>query len=1409
MLLAAGFALLVGVLIWRDYQRNHANIEQQTQLQADLVLQFNLAIRQYISQHVRPLAHRTGDPGRFDPLTMSSSFVSRTVFEDVREHFPGLVLKFSSTNPHNPVNIASEDEARVIRFFEDHPEAEHWKGQLQIDGEEYYGHFTPRRADVGCLKCHGDPADAPPDLIAQYGDQAGFGYVEGDIIGLDSVAIPLSHSRAALWQQVAWDVLLGVLFFSLLFVIISLAFRQWIGRRLARVASHFRNIAREDPGRMVEPLEDHRPDEIGVLVRSFNALADRLSEFHQHMEEKVHERTRELEDANEELTQVMAHRERASEEAAANANLLRVLIDAMPNPVFYKDQSMRYIGCNTAFSESIGIPREEIIGKSVHELFPPEVADTYHQMDKELFDSGGRQVYESEIFTSSGEKRNVVFHKAVFESPGECGSGIVGVILDITERKQAEQAMRESQRMLQRVLESAPLRIFWKNRDCVYLGCNRHFAEDCGLEEPAQLVGRRDSDLPWADRAERYLADDELVMSEDRPMRAIVEPVCDAAGREKWVETHKVPLHNERGAVVGVLGIYQDITERKVMEQKLQESEQRYRVLFEQAGDAILLLRNGRFVECNTSAEEMYGLSSEQLLQRDPWDVSPPAQPDGTRSQDRAIQYITDALRDKPQMFEWVHRRADGTDFDAEVRLTAIEIGNEQYVQALVRDISTRKEVERNLAEMRRRLQATIDGIADPTLVVDRERQVILGNEALRQFASSETLCRIGATCGKALGCADGGCDISPGSCPVSSVLLSGESARIQRQLTRADGEVRVFDVMASPVQDDRGEVEWAVLSCRDITEHVRAEEALRESEERYALAAEGANDGLWDYDVGGDSVYYSPRWIQMLQLDEQRMGDRLDSWMALVHPSDLMQFQADLACMVEGHVQKLHSEHRLLTGSGEYRWVLCRGRAVNDQQGRTIRIAGSLTDIHKQKQMQEQLEYNAGHDQLTDLANRALFCDHLQRVIQRARRDCSYEYAVLFLDFDRFKLINDSLGHQAGDEFLKEVSRRLRRALRGSDVIGRHCRRQDLARLGGDEFTVLLDGVAGPGGAIAVAQRIQSELAAAYQVGHHEVSSTVSIGIAIGDERYDHPEQLLRDADTAMYAAKNRGKACYVIFDQSMHEEVSRSLAMEAQLRAGIERDELELHYQPIVSLSEGQVAGFEALVRWRRPEGLVPPDQFIPLAEETGLIIPMGNWVLEHACRQLAEWQRRYPGHVQFVTVNVSKKQLMGADLVDSVRSLLEEHELKPSMLHLEVTESAITGVDESINQRMMQLKEIGCELLMDDFGTGQSSLSRLHEFPLSGVKIDKSFVARICSNRQFAAIVNTIVMLMRNLNLKVVAEGVETEEQLAQLITLECDYGQGWLLARPAPADQIEQFIGKPISLRPHETHGADAA
>ncbi|MEM7465612.1 MAG: EAL domain-containing protein [Pseudomonadota bacterium] len=573
--------------------------------------------------------------------------------------------------------------------------------------------------------------------------------------------------------------------------------------------------------------------------------------------------------------------------------------------------------------------------------------------------------------------------------------------------------------------------------------------------------------------------------------------------------------------------------------------------------------------------------------------------------------------------------------------------------------------------------------------------------------------------------------------------------------------------------------------AIRYAIERARGELALRESEQRYSLAVAGANDGIWDWDLQANTVYFSPRWKAILGYKDNELANRVDEWFDRIDPRDKPIFDEALNQHLREQTPYFECESRIVGRADEQRWVLCRGLAVRDSAGEAIRIAGSMTDITRRKQTEARLLHEAMHDGLTGLPNRNLFLDRLDLALRRYHRDPNRLFAVLFFDLDRFKMVNDSLGHSVGDELLAQVAGRLNSCLRPGDT---------LARLGGDEFAIVLNDIDAPTDAIYVVERLQEAMAKEVEIQTHSVYTSASIGIAISSDSYRSSDEIIRDADIAMYRAKNSGHASYAVFDTSMHDQAMFQHRTEVDLRRALERGEFDVYYQPIIDIATTRIQGFEALLRWEHPtRGLIQPDEFISIIEETTLVGPIGWWVIEKAAKQLANWQQLFPTDPPLaMSVNVSGKLFFTDDMAKRLAALLEDLNITPSSFRLEITERVVMDHGDLVLSTLSDLQDIGVELHIDDFGTGYSSLSYLQRFSYDSLKIDRSFVSTMTEKVDSSAIVEAIIKLGSTLGMKVVAEGVETDAQMKRLRAMNCPEAQGYLFSRPLHHDAVNEFL-----------------
>ncbi len=952
-----------------------------------------------------------------------------------------------------------------------------------------------------------------------------------------------------------------------------------------------------------------------------------------------------------------------------------------------------------------------------------------------------------------------------------------GIILDITERKRAESELErreELYRTLARNIPGTAVLIFdhdlrYSLADGTQLkehNWSREMFEGKTLFEvfPPEISDE------WAELYRRALEGEVISL--------------EKSSDEGYFQIYVVPVKNENDEVYAGMVVWQDIAERKLAEMSIKESEERFRNLFENANDLIYVhdLR-GNYLSVNQTAERVIGYTRDEALKMNMRAIIAPSH------YRRAAKMMKEKIEgEKQTVYEIDCVTKDGTQITLEVNSSLImQNGEPVAVQGIARDVTERKRAEQSLKESEESYRELFENANDLIYTHDLKGNFTSLNRAgeiITGFSREEALKMNIAEV------------IAPEFLEVAREntmrKVDGEApSTYELEIIAKDGHRVSLELSTRLVCQDETPIGVQGIA-RDITERKRADKSLHNTVSLFISTFESTADGIVVIDPNEQKIItFNRKFVDMFNvppkiLDQNNtikliefISDQIknrDEFLKNLDRlySDPLATTTEILEFTDGRIYERYSQPQFMEGKPVGR-VCC------------------FRDITMRRHAEEKLLYYALHDPLTNLPNRAQFMNHLQQAVDRSDGNTHARFAVLFLDLDRFKVINDSLGHVIGDRLLVAISERLSSCVRPGDVV---------ARLGGDEFTILLNRTGGIDDVARVAERLQKRLSEPFKLNNYEVFTSASVGIVVSDEVSRQPDDFLRDADAAMYRAKEAGKARYEIFDREMHVRNMNLLQVETDLRHAVERGEFEVFYQPIVSLQTGDINECEALIRWRHPKhGLIAPNEFISVAEETGLIIPIGKWILAEACRQTAEWQKRIPRlRSMSISVNLSAKQLMHPALMSQVSEILLQTGLDPHCLKLEVTESTVMENSDIALGVLSELRKLGISLSTDDFGTGYSSLSYLHRFPFERLKIDRSFINKMDQDEKSEAIVRTILMLGQSLNIETVAEGIENEKQLELLRSLGCPAGQGFLFSRPLEARDAARFLedGLPLAM-----------
>lgn len=1066
---------------------------------------------------------------------------------------------------------------------------------------------------------------------------------------------------------------------------------------------------------------------------------------------------------------------RAQQQLELREKLYRTLARTIPKTaVLLFDHDFRYSLADGEQLENHNWSPEMFEGKTLSDIFPPEIIDEWSKHY--------RRALDGEDVSFENENEDGAFLINVRPVRDDAGNIFAGMVMwqDITDSRKATTALRESEERYRRLFENANDIIYVHDLNGNYISINEAGSRIFGYtrEEALKLNMSQIAAPEHLARMKRKLA---KKLAGDTSQTVYEVDCIRKDGKRVTLEVNSSVIHKD-GKPIAVQGVARDITEREIADAALRKSEANLAAAqrITHLGSWELIINNVNDASENTLhwSDEVY-----RIFGFEPRNIEVTT----------ALVYDSVHPDDVAHVSESFTRAVlDRTLLDIEARVIT-PLGIERLVRAqaetvydddgvpkamvgTIQDITDSRNAEEKLRRSEAQFRDLFENANDLIYTHDLEGNITSLNRAgeiITGYSRSEA---------NKVNIAD---VVAPEFLDLARSMtarkVDGDApTSYEVEIITKDGQRVMLDLSTRLIVSNGVPVGVQGLG-RDITEKRKAEAALRDTLSLFETTFESTADGIVVMSLDKQIVTCNKKFVEMWQVPpdiiERKDGPALVRHVAnsLVNTEEFLQRISETYKTPETALSEVLElkDGRILERYSQPQYL----------DGKAIGRVASFRDITERSRAEERLRHYALHDTLTDLPNRVQFMQRLDEAVKRTAGNSYAKFAVLFLDLDRFKVVNDSLGHAIGDKLLIEVSEKLKSCVRPGDVV---------ARLGGDEFTILLNRSGDAAEVARVAERLQSRISEPVKIDNYEVFTTASIGIVVAGGVERSAEDFLRDADAAMYRAKEAGKARYEVFDREMHVRNMNLLQVETDLRHAVERQEFEVLYQPIVDLMTGSVNEFEALIRWRHPvHGLVGPNEFVHVAEETGLIIPIGQWILEESCRQIAKWQTTF-GDEFSISVNLSAKQLMHPTLTSQVENALLHHGLKPRQLKLEVTESTVMEHSDRALSILSELDALGVALSTDDFGTGYSSLSYLQKFPFERLKIDRSFIAKMDDDEKSSLIVKTILMLGENLNLQVVAEGIETAQQLRKLRELGCVLGQGYLFARPLEASLAEDFL-----------------
>lgn len=1074
----------------------------------------------------------------------------------------------------------------------------------------------------------------------------------------------------------------------------------------------------------------------------------------------------------------MADRSRSGTETKED-NCLSIL-ENINDGYFEADLSGRFTLVNDSLCAIIGYSRDELIGMENRLYTDAENSRKAFTAFNDIYKTGKPgSIFDYEIITKHGSKKQIEISASLTKDASVKPVGFCGILRDITDRKKLEETLSQSEQRYRTIIEQMADGYFETDLNGKFTFVNDAECRNTGYSRD-ELIGNDVRFFGDEDTFKRLYRLFVEVYNTNKPVTAYDVELTRKDGARVIHEISTSLIKNNSGETVGFRGISRNITERRQSEEALRQSEEKYRTIIESINDAYYETDlTGRITFMNDMLCKHLGYPRKELTGSN----SRFFQDD--HNYKKTVQFYAEVYKTgNPGLLEMECIRKDGTKGNYGLSLSVIRDKNDKKTgfRGISRDITDRKQMEKQLRQSEERYRTILDEMNDGYFEVDLAGNYTFINEPnarLLKYSPGEL---IGKNSFNYMVKEDAPIVYNA----FNNIYKTGKPERnIVYRAVHKDGNIGIAVLAGFPLKNEKGEIVGFRGIARDITERRQLEEQLRQSEEKYRTIIEQMEDGYFETDLKGNFTFVN-------EAECRNLGYTHDELIGMTRhqytDEKNAQILFDLLLNIynTGNPVKAH-EVEIIRKDGTTSYDEISVALIRDDKGDPVGFRGIARDVTERKKQEEKIQYMATHDGLTGLPNRLMFSQLLNHAIQSAKRN-DRNLAVLFIDLDRFKIINDSLGHEAGDQLLQEIAGRFSHALRSMDIV---------ARLGGDEFVVMIEEIESQSAAATVAYKLLSAAINPVTIMSQECRVTASIGISIYPKDGEDEQTLIKNADIAMYSAKEEGKNNYQFYSKELKIKSVEKFSIETQLRFAQEREELSLAYQAKLDFKTGAITGVEALLRWNNPFlGEITPTQCIPVAEETGLIVPIGRWVMKTACAQNVAWQKQGLAPV-CMAVNLSYRQLVDENLIEDIKTALKESGLAPNLIELEITESMVMHNPARMIAILARIKSLGVRLAIDDFGTGYSSLAQIKNFPIDTLKVDRSFVRNLPECSEDKAIAEAIISMGKTLSLRVVAEGVETKEQMAYLQGNSCDEMQGFYFSRPIAPDKFAELLDKHTS------------